>query len=287
MGREIPSTPDRSPSKCPEGRGVEEDDGLGSPTFVGIDEENTAGSQNVANAEVEDMGLSSLGSPSEEEPTLANVPLETILEPDRSRQHTQALFREPTPYIDFEVAEPDEGWDVDDASSTMETHGPHSTIPETQAIFHSATQLPEFDLPPPDGGWASVPPSSPPAISHQFRDSDSQISSSSVRGRQDLWVASYVEKGFSEETVEDVLWSTSLDMELAENVLKFIGKGKRKSEGDDANEIPNDWRGVWTAADDENLKSTDARSIMRLQEKHGEKSLQSRWEFLDFTEGGG
>ena len=303
MSREIPSTPDRSPSRWLGGRGsplfVENNEvsqGEGSPTFIEANEEENSGGPDATNIGVEGGELSSHNF-SEGESIHAEVSSETSSEPDRSRKHTQALFREPTPFIDFNVAEPYEGWDdqgygeepgnsgADDASKITENNDLQSTIPETQAILHATTHLSDFDLPPPEGGWSSVPSSSPPFKSKQSQDSASQVSSSGVRDHQDLWVASYVDKGFSEEAVENVLWSTSLDMELAEDVLGTLRKGKRKSQDSDANGIPDGWRGVWTATDDQDLKSTDARSIKRLQEKHGEKSLQSRWEFLDFTEG--
>ena len=49
--------------------------------------------------------------------------------------------------------------------------------------------------------------------------------------------------------------------------------------------IPKDIKGVWTKEDDELLMGTDARGIKRVLEKHGQRSMDERFECLGVWNG--
>ena len=284
--REIPSTPDRSPQRRARGQI--------SPLFIENDEDIKSEDDREG-----DMDMLPLYSLNDDNRLSKRMAAETLPELMRTRENTQALWREPTAFIDFDVPPPDEGWGSqiyheeqtpmfgsDGVSSATGTYEPLFAVPDTQNILQSKTQVPDFDLPAPDVGWESPMPSSPPQSTHSQQRAESVASSTDIGAQLDAWIDSFVEKGFLSETVEAALKCTSLDSKLAEELLEFLRRGKRKSSSGDPNEFPDDWRGVWTAADDENLYSTDARKIQRLEGKHGKESLKARWEFLDFYEGG-
>ncbi|KAL9099473.1 MAG: hypothetical protein Q9163_005036 [Psora crenata] len=284
---EIASTPDTSPA----GRIRRE----ASPLFTVDDEEEE---EAFGSGDHEDGSVPSYYCNEQDRPSNGSVS-ETHSAPGGTRKDTQALFREPTPLIDFDVPSPDDGWvrhvpgkggaevsDYENPPSATRPHESVSAVPDTQAIFEGETQIPDFDFPAPDGGWNSPTASLPPQIPHSPQGAESVASSSNVSAQLDAWIETFEAKGFSSETVETVLKCTTLDGKLAEEVLESLRKGKRKSTGNDANGIPIDWRGVWTVLDDEDLLSTDARKVKRLEDKHGLESVKARWEFLAFFERG-
>ncbi len=151
-------------------------------------------------------------------------------------------------------------------------YDPQPTLPDTQAILRSKTPAPDFSIPDPDGGWDSLMLSSPPIMPDSPR-AESVFSQADLKDQMDAWIDAHATKGISVEQVESVLMSTSMDTVLAHKVLRHLAKKGM---------LPKDWRGVWTESDDEELKSTDARNIQRLEKKHGADCLTARWEFLDF-----
>ena len=215
------------------------------------------------------------------------------------RESTQALFQEATPSVEFDVPPPDGGWgnyENTEAFDDQDFDGDHEkdgspdiapSVADTEAIFGARTQSPDLDVPDPDYTLDSLRQSSPPEIPRLQQRAESVASTTELSAQVDDWIRSYAAQGISVETVLAVFKSTSQDSELAEKVLEHIRKGKRKSDGGDPHDIPHDWKGVWTASDDEDLAATDARRIHRLVLKHGtdgKDALRNRSEFLDFLD---
>ena len=187
--------------------------------------------------------------------------------------------RESTQLVDFDLAPPEGGWDErehqiqsESESPNTEIYNPQPTLLDTQAILGSKTPAPDFSIPDPDGGWDSTIASSPPVMPDSPR-AESVFSQTDLKEQMDAWIDAHAVKGISVEQVESVLKSTSMDTTLADKALRHLAK---------KGALPKNLRGVWTESDDEDLKSTDARTIQRLQEKHGEDCFSARWEFLDF-----
>ena len=302
LRREIPSTPNKSPFKDSRLQGnsplikEEEEDDRDQASFnlLSTDIAKTERQENLMNKDKELKQTILLLSSPYEDGVDAHMPIKSLLDPDRNRSQTQAIFREPTPIIDFDVPEPDEGWGhpepggkqqdfrTDYETISTKTDDTQANSVDTQAILRGTTQVPDLDLPLPEGGWDSLPPSSSQEASKNYRTLESEASSSADRDQFDAWITSYVQEGFSKEFVQEVVGRTSIDTNLAGKLLDSLQKGKGKSQGGKKHEIPHDWRGVWTAAEDEDLFSTDARKINKLEAKHGTELLQSRWEYLEF-----
>ena len=278
LPREIASTPEGSPKAS----GKREY----SPLFVESDDES----------EKDNSGSEGQDSP------IGRNPSETLSSPRRGARDTQSLFREPTLPIDFavpplgedsdeeeleyqntnrmfdfDVLPPKESWNGENTGSELsesdrisqtgatEAHdAQRANRSGTQAIFQKQTQTPDFTVAEPNGGWDS--PSMPPS-------SDIESEALDVDVQTDAWIDAHINEDFSEEQVTTALKSCTMDTSLAEEVLKHLG-----SEG----KIPDDRRGVWTERDDENLGSTDARTIQKLEKKHGADGIKARWDFLSF-----
>lgn len=208
---------------------------------------------------------------------------------------TQSLLRDPTPYLDLNIALPDGGWDSregseddnylpdGDAEESEANDQAQPAIASTQAIFDGATQVPDlYPLLPDYEELGSVPPSSPPNIPRLPPRAESVVSTSKIGAEQDAWIESFVSRGFSVETVETILASSSMNSQVAADALESLPRNVRMSTTLGTIIIPEDLRGVWTAADDKDLSSTDARRITKLEEKHGKDSISSRWEFLEY-----
>ena len=199
--------------------------------------------------------------------------------PGDSREDSNRGIRGSTQLIDFDLAPPEGGWDEQELrikeeseSSNTEIYDPQPILPDTQAILQSKIPALDFSIPDPDGGWNNLIASSPPIIPSSPR-AESVFSQTELKDQMDAWIDAHAIKGISVEQVESVLKSTSMDTTLADKALRHLAeKGV----------LPKNRRGVWTESDDEDLKSTDARRIQRLQEKHGADCLTARWEFLDF-----
>ncbi|KAJ5721651.1 uncharacterized protein N7483_009585 [Penicillium malachiteum] len=90
----------------------------------------------------------------------------------------------------------------------------------------------------------------------------------------DTWIDSQLSRGIELATVGEVLRRTSMNPEYAKPVLDRCVAG----EG-----IPNDMPGVWSAEDDKKLDGADGRDIQALIDKHGNDSVNARWEYLHFA----
>lgn len=218
-----------------------------------------------------------------EEPLLqdSSQPVSLDLPPstEDSKEINKDGIKESTQLIDFDLAPPDGGWGEQDPeikseseSQDTEIHDPQPTLPDTQALLESKTPAPDFTIPDPDGGWNNLIGSSPPVVPSSPR-AESVFSQAELNDQLDAWIDAHAVNGTSVETVESVLKSTSMDTALAHKALRHLAK---------KGALPTKWTGVWTGSDDEDLKSTDARKIQRLHEKHGADCLTARWEFLDF-----
>ena len=181
--------------------------------------------------------------------------------------------------VGLDLPPPEGGWDEEEprVEEESEVHNPEifdsqPTLPDTQAILRSKITAPDFSIPEPDGGWNSLIASSPP-VRPNSPSVESVFSQTSLKDQLDAWIDAHAIKGVSVEQVESVLQSTSMDTTVADKALRHLAK---------KGVLPKDRRGVWTESDDEGLKSTDARKIQRLQEKHGAEGLAARWEFLAF-----
>ncbi len=199
--------------------------------------------------------------------------------PDSDRDDRDPFLREPTQQVDFDVPPPINGWDDEDSgaeasseseSTATELHDLRPAILETQAILRGKTPAVDFDVPDPEGGWDQVLPSwSPPMPSSP----DTENGISDVDAQTEAWINGQVARGTSVDHVITVWKATSMATDLAEEVLKSVGKD---------GEMPRNKKGVWTETDDEDLGATDARKIQRLESKHGKDGLTARWEFLNF-----
>lgn len=88
----------------------------------------------------------------------------------------------------------------------------------------------------------------------------------------DGWITMQLARGIAdEETVIAVLCSATMDQGLADKVLENWGPGST---------IPENMPGIWTTEDDRSLEAGDGREVQRVITKHGEESLNTRWEYL-------
>ena len=207
------------------------------------------------------------------------VSLDLLPSMEDSREDNKDGIKESTQLIDFDLAPPDGGWGEQDPEIKSESESEYTeiydlqpTLPDTQALLRSKTPAPDFTIPDPDGGWNNLIGSSPPVVPSSPR-AESVFSQTELNDQLDAWIDAHAVNGASVETVESVLKSTSMDTALAHNALRYLAK---------KGAVPTKWKGLWTASDDEDLKSTDARKIQRLEKKHGADCLAARWEFLDF-----
>ena len=290
---EIASTPDNSPRR-PELiaalQPVTTDDDLIS---ISNGEEPESEGPEMDGSEVQG-DFSFLGRPAS--PTLSS-PSRTVPNTQQSlRPDTQAIFQHPTPLIDLDIPSPEEGWDDEDELQFMEPD-PNSQLidsplenviletqpelPDTQLLLNSKTQIPDFALAEPDGGWDTLDllPSSPPAVPEERSSPAPNARAHSPTPPPELLTTSinrfledHMLAGYEADDCLASLKATSLDLELAELVLRHMtkkGKGR----------LPRNEEGVWTKEDDEDLEASDARRVERVYEKHGQESVERRWEF--------
>ena len=196
-----------------------------------------------------------------------------------SREDNKDGIEESMQLIDFDLVPPDGGWVEQDPeikteseSEDTEIYNLQPPLPDPQALLRSKTPAPDFTIPDPDGGWNNLIGSSPPVVPSSPRP-ESVFSQTELNDQLDAWIDAHAVNGVSVETVESVLKSTSMDTTLAHKALRHLAK---------KGVLPTKWKGVWTGSDDEDLKSTDARKILRLEEKHEKECLKARWEFLTF-----
>ncbi|KAJ5125831.1 uncharacterized protein N7443_008875, partial [Penicillium atrosanguineum] len=141
--------------------------------------------------------------------------------------------------------------------SSPRTQSMHNPMHESLGNSHGQTDPNFLDLPflssspEPDDGEESEEEDLP--------DVDGWINMQLARG------------GVDEDTIIAVLRSATMDQGLADKVLENWGAGSA---------VPDSMPGVWTAEDDRCLEAGDARDVQRVMTKHGEKLLNTRWEYL-------
>ena len=282
--REIASTPDRTPTRA----GIRPS----SPLFIESEDDE----------EDKDEGLDNNNAVNES--ALEKEPSHTFSEPDHVMADTQDILRAATQRIDFDIPLPNEEWDSKDFSSqepsdiidlevpqpeggwddkdlkadvSSESEFPANGVYEsrpirqgTQALLRGQTAAPDFDVVEPEGGWDNAIPSSPPPMPSS-PPAESEVSD--VDAQMDAWINAHATEGLTIDKVLSTLKCTSMNTDLAEVVFESMKKG---------DQVPENQRGVWTEIDDEDLGSTDARKIQRLELKHGKDCLTARWEFLSF-----
>lgn len=292
---EIASTPENSPRRPDLDAELQLTGRTDNAILIPDDSESEAeSSESDDNATFDD---SLLGRPAS--PTLSS-PSRTIPNTQPSpRRSTQAVFNDPTQFIDLEIPDPEGGWDEDvetplspeelDPNSQLVDSPPANVIPETQpdlpdtqALLDSRTQMPDFSIAEPDGGWDSLDlmPSSPPSMPGQHSSPHPPPPTKApspdpkkLRAGLDTWVKIQMTAGYPLENVIAALKTTSNDLELAKLVLKYM---TRKGKG----RIPSNEKGIWTEDDDEDLESTDAMRIEKVQAKHGAAVCDVRLAFL-------
>lgn len=189
------------------------------------------------------------------------------LEVPETEQHGFQVHDERDALGDDEDSGPD-GSQSESHFDIAETRDRQTIIQETQALLREPTEPPDFSIAEPDGGWENlISPSPPPVPSSPHAESET---SSVTNAQLDVWIREQAVEGVTEEQAAWVLKCTSMNTELAEEVVKYLAQN---------GEIPQRRRGVWTELDDENLQSTDARYIQRLEDKHGKDEIKRRWEF--------
>lgn len=273
---EIASTPNQSPVHQRSTTSPERKDKHTLP-FKGL--------KDRGNAENEDEEVGSAGlfltdhaSTEEDNQGLGQQASPVLSEPEHIAHPTQAIFNNETPTIDLDVPPPEEGWDDEESSDNnskyiQQTFGePNAQLLDTQALLNSTTQIPDFSLPDPDGGWdVEDVPSSPQDIPGSPLPKN--ISQDEINARLDAWIDAHVAAGRPADDVILALERTSLDHRLADEVLEYMAMHKGR--------IPKNVRGVWTDSDDNDMDSTDARRIERLEEKHGSLITKLRWNYLE------
>ena len=217
---------------------------------------------------------------------------QSLSEPSHSAHGAEPTFKDPIQHLDLELAAPEGGWEDDlpaelGPTKELEINETQPRTIDTQALLTGQTQVPDFSLPEPDGGWDEVMPSSPPnrgpassqtveGAMEEKEDSDAEGNEADITARLDAWIDSHVAAGMEAEDVALALKCTSMEADLAEEVLPYLAKHKT---------IPRNVKGVWTEEDDEDLDASDGRRIRKLQEKHGQEGFDARWDFLRIYRG--
>ncbi|KAH0545234.1 hypothetical protein FGG08_000688 [Glutinoglossum americanum] len=253
-GREIPSTPELGPSSPPQ----------------------TASSQGPALRETtEDQDQD---SESENFLQLEQVISRSLTDRDPNEQTTQALLDDPTQRIDFELAEPEGGWDkiLPDEATTLpgedEVPPQPPQLQDTQALLQGPTQALDFELAEPEGGWDDIlPEHTLPQLAPTSASQPPPRDTVDTEKQLGAWIDAHVAAGASEDDVLLALKCSSMHTGLAELVLNSLA-------GDEG--VPEDVRGIWTEREDEALRGGDGRAIKMLEEKHGKEAFRTRWNFL-------
>lgn len=293
MPAEIAPTPEQSPIHDPEFSTLTVKPNNAQqffPSIYGTESEDEDEHDDASENENGDVTPNGNGSESddycsiqEDERIVGRQASPVLSEANHKPVGTQTMVNGSTPYIDFEVAPPEEGWDESPSAPSSEPLPSLSSLishtmphPKTQSdksasMLESQTLLPDFSIPPPDGGWDAIdlssdhPGSSPPPTSP---------TPSEIGVLLDAWIDEHIASGFSSANVQSALECTSLNTDLAETVLRHMSRNQGC--------IPRDVAGVWTERDDEWLEpSIDARRIEEVEAKHGEEYIRKRWVFLN------
>jgi hypothetical protein len=242
MGREIPSTPGSSP--------------------VHLKSESTT-RDHVEREEsmVDDVG----GFGSELDLGGEHEPMAVDQEPQGGQEEGEEM--------DKEYTEPEEEnvEDTDMAGLGIDNIGPDTQQALEDQPFEDLT-IPDIELPPSPEKQSTKPKTNPSKIS-TFLDN------------LDEWVAQKAMKyDIDEDIVHYVLERTSCRPKLTVKVIRHIKNSSDRTGNSSVlhtnAELP-DMRGVWTEKEDQELgRTTDARVLERLDEKHGYGAAAVRKEFL-------
>lgn len=276
--REIPSTPDLSPKRSP------------SPSPDPQTPLRQLKIRNEKNQNWETETETSGGEESAQEDSLGREASPVLAEHYRTPRNTQAILEAPTQVVDLGVATPQGGWG---SQSTTILSGEPSLEP-SQDPTHS--QPPESR----DHEWKSSQPrekeqvidpfltnmtntqKSPPANlefpslfipepASSLLPATNPSPQAEINARIDAWIERHVREGRVEAQVIRALESTSLDHHLADDVLEYMDAH--------GGQIPENKRGVWTARDDADTQSSDAKAVERVFIKHGDLA-DFRWTYL-------
>ena len=270
--REIPSTPDLIPRPSP------------SPL---PDPQTPLKQLDIRNGRDQDWETeteTSSGEESVQEDSLGREASPVLAEYYRTPRDTQAILEAPTQVVDLGVATPQGGWGSQstailsgESSFKPSQDPPHSQPSETRdqewkssqpreqeqvidPLLTNMTNTQQF-LPlslESQSLFIPEPASSPtPAAIHRNPSTQAE-----VNARIDAWIERHVRAGRVEVHVICALESTSLEPQLADDVLEYMDV----HEG----EIPENMRGVWTARDDADIQSSDAAAVDRVYIKHGD-----------------
>jgi TRF2-interacting telomeric protein/Rap1 - C terminal domain/Rap1 Myb domain/BRCT domain, a BRCA1 C-terminus domain len=181
---------------------------------------------------------------------------------------------------DAEEEEEEEEEEPEEFETAAET--PQAPKADTQALFAAPTQNAEgsldFGLPDPEGGWDALDADpirkEEEAEAEEPTSPDSQTSSTASTLGLDLdaWISQRAREGRDQDLLIAAAEATNMHMKLADVVYASLERG---------NGIPRDLKGVWTEEDDELLMGTDARGVKRVLEKHGQRSMDERFECLE------
>ncbi|KAL2012190.1 hypothetical protein VTN00DRAFT_4908 [Thermoascus crustaceus] len=197
--------------------------------------------------------------------------------PDHKRRATDFIPKRITsiqeePRIKIEEEENDERFvetesDETDSEERFETA---RQVQDTQDVLTAPPQDVDnlfMELP--------FPPSSPGSEDDEATEDPGEGAEDAIPDL-DEWIDSRLRTGKAknERQVIKALRCTSMDPDLADQVLSYLVAGKG---------IPQDMRGVWTPEDDKCLEGTDARDIDRLLKKHGTELYNRRFEYLEMV----
>ena len=164
-------------------------------------------------------------------------------------------------------------------TAAEEPHEQKPSVADTQALFVVPTQNSEgllnFGLPEPEGGWDALEAVSAEEENEAEASSPTSQASSTASTLDlnlDAWIALRSREGCNQDLLLEAAEATNMHKKLADVVHQSLKKGKG---------VPKDMKGVWTKEDDELLMGTDARAIKRMQEKHGQTSVNERFQCLD------
>lgn len=174
----------------------------------------------------------------------------------------------------------DDQEEFETAAEEQQVVAQKASLPDTQALFAAPTQANgegslDLGLPDPEGGWDGIEIDADPAQQEDEGEAIASPASSSTASTLNLdldaWVNLRVAEGRDIALLLTAAEATNMHKKTADMVYESLESG---------NGVPGNVRGVWTREDDELLMGTDARGVMRVQEKHGRRSVDDRFECL-------
>ncbi|MCJ1478407.1 hypothetical protein MMC13_007087 [Lambiella insularis] len=220
---------------------------------------------------------------------------QSLSEPDRALTEIRSIFRDPGMITRFDVPSPEVGWgDNEDeqgggtpneGEEKVESVEIEAKIGDTQAILQGQTPAFDFLVAEPEEGWdvlMNPPPSSPPVpisalgVTYAINEEEFEeppMTEKEIIAQVEEWMDDRVARGIEVDDIGLALKCANNHPVLADMVLESLQRG----EG-----IPTDVQGIWTEEDDECLEAVDTRLINSMIEKHGQKELDKRYDFLRY-----